>query len=680
MMQVRKWWIASASLFLLASCGTDPFPKNGYLKVEKPKEAPVIPPPFVIDVPEVVSFKEGTEGEFSFQASVPAPGISLVSISGLPEGAKFLENSMKVIWTPSFTAANSESDPGVIVKEYPIRITLRSSFDKITTVSRSVTLLVRDSLRSLTIKAADNFNFKEGKLYRKNFFVESTDFPNGPFEFSANNLPSGAFIEKDSEDPRHFVLVYAPDFSVATISDSYFQLYGHYKAFKDVVFRAIAPRGNTSLPAELRVFDTRQSPRVSAPAKITQVGPVNFTLTAEDLNFETEPEVTLEGEPAFGVPAISVIQDTSTNPSEKKTSGAFNFDWANIPNSKMGATERIKFKACVFKSLPRGQKQLCSRFAVDVTFSGVAHGAPLVDRTSWPVATTQYVRVGETITVPVSIKDAEASEWVGEVNIFPESLRNEVSWKDGELVVATQTVGVKPFTLIAQSKYGVTRVEHFVVDALPASWSPTLLLGDSLSDAELGKTIGLFDRVQVANPVLQTLDTRMTTLRKTLVLTTSTLAKNKSALSQIENVAMNIPQVIVLSPLANTFKGSLATEFSRLGLKFEGRMDALPSPVPALDTFVLKVEGLIKPNEEIRLEGKLTSESKAPAWMSITGNACKTLLSLEKSNPAVSYPVAVLCDRGDDRKILVSGFEWGDAALAPADAKILEKWIKEIFP
>ena len=125
------------------------------------------------------------------------------------------------------------------------------------------------------------------------------------------------------------------------------------------------------------------------------------------------------------------------------------------------------------------------------------------------------------------------SRGMGSVKVFPESMRNMVSFRNGKLLVSANEEGIHQFKVIARSKFGIESAESFTFEALPSGWSSNLALVDRLRSKEVTQNKILFDSLDLANPDFQNLDRRLLSSRTTLILGTEIL-KNPSQLSDIE--------------------------------------------------------------------------------------------------------------------------------------------------
>jgi hypothetical protein len=670
----RLTTLFASTVFLLAACKQNPFPETGRIVQREPdRPAPVVPP-LVLDVPESTEVLEGQVLEIVINASVPAPGKPLVSVQGLPPGAVFSPETMKITWTPGYDAANDVRDANVILRTYPIKLMLSSSEDPVTITSRSTLLVVRDVQQPMTVSVpVDPIMILEGKLHEQTIEVKSVDFPSGPFQLQIKNMPVGVSILRDLTAQNKFKVSYTPSFREVNFKDTS----ASWRDFidKPLEVTAYGPRG-TSITANMtwRIKDVREKALLLAPSKINQGTSVSFTVSAEDPNGEEAPSLSLAPRPGFG---LAELRTESTNVGNAargiNPSTVATFRWTQIPPEKIGTTADVTIRACVKRSM--WAKDLCNDQIVKVTFEQETHRGPVVDRSAFPIGTIKYIRENETERMTLTVRDGEFASTAPSVKINPVS--DEVVWNAGRLEITGKKAGLKQFTLTATSVYGVAQSESFLLEVLPWSWSSVLLFGDSPSNAEVKGTQALFESVQIANPVLQLNDPRLLVLRKSVVIGTSAMIE-PSAVAPMEKQAATVNDVLINTPLVGKLDGSLKDEISKFDVKIGTRVADLTGYT--LD--IASGSGLTRPSDEIKLAGKLTGESATPTPVEskaalFTTAKCKTLLVLKKAGED-DLPVAVSCRRPGKGTLIVAGFEFADIQTSPTDNRIVKKWLASL--
>ncbi len=353
--------------------------------------------------------------------------------------------------------------------------------------------------------------------------------------------------------------------------------------------------------------------------------------------------------------------------------------WNQIPADKVGTTQKLRFRVCVNRY--RWAKDHCTYPEVTVKFDVEQKPAPLIDRTAWPLAQLRYVRQNETFNIALRVTDGEAGGPTPTVTVFPAAMQQEVKWVNHKLVIEPKVAGIRQFNVVATSAFGVVQAESFIYEVLPWSWSKVLVLGESPSDAEVKKTMELFDDAALANPAIQTLDEKLLALRTTLVVGTKSLS-DRTLIAEVEKAAAKIPNVILMTPVLELLEGSLKTELASLKLLLDKRFLDLSGMPGALKDFEVRLDpqsGLTIPSNTIRLGEKLTAESKSPMTLKIdTGSNCKARLNLTHAQLATPLLAAATCKRSNGGSLLISGFEWGDLETSLPDAKIAKKWLSEV--
>ena len=670
------------TLVAISACKQNPLPKDGLILVQEPTKPQPIPPPYVLDNPKSFEFKEGVYTEFTLKATVPSPGKAMVNVEQLPEGATFNTETLTFGWTPPYTAANQSEDPNVLTRTYPVRFVLRSTDDELTSISRETVLVVKDVPRDYKVSfSQENPEVDERKTLTETFAVGSLDFPKGPFKVTIVNMPAGVTLEADKRDPAKFHVSFTPDVTFVNIlTDQQKWKDGKYAYYRTVPIEivAIAPNGISVRDTwRWTVWDTRADAKYSGPKEIQQVPDVNFVIATEDINGETHPSISLDPRPPFGEVKIHNEYNDVKGDGVSYPVTLSSFKWNKIPDDKIGTEYDLGIKVCVKSS--KFSSNHCRRHTVNVKFDPTHQPAPDVYRQDWPLAKVLYLKEKKSERVNVRVRDENS---YAKVEIFPESIREEVSWDRDQLTITPKSTGLRQFNLVATSKYGISTSESFVFEALPWSWHPVLVLGDSHVDEEVLAAIDFFDEVNVVNPLLQPLDERMLSLRSTLIIGTSAL-KQEGALATIESASSKIKNILVMSPLLKNLEGELGKEIKDNQLSFAGRYTSFPGPLPEVekvDVVPAKLGSLTQPSSPIHLKGKLTGESFDPMILLVDDrSSCKKALQLE--DPKIEEPltVSVICRRKGNGKLLVSGVEWGDIQpTSISESKIVKKWLTEL--
>ncbi len=665
--------LLAVTVLLVGACKQNPFPETGRIVQREPQKPEPVVPPLILDVPDSVEVLEGQQMEFAIGATVPKPGRPLLTVQGLPAGAVFDPATLKVKWNPDYTAANEERDQGVIVKVYPVHLMLSSSEDPVTITQRNFSIIVRDVARPITVNIPSTpIELQEGKSFEMDIEVKSEDYPNGPFDPQIKNMPVGTTISRDLTNPSRFKVNFTPSFREVSVNE----IFSSFRAFVDRSMEVsfFGPRGSSvTVPMVWRINDVREKPIVLVPTSISQGTSASFSISAEDPNGEEPPSLKLAPRPAFG---LSDLKTETTNPGNAargvNPSIVSTFRWTQIPPEKIGKTENVNFQACVKRS--RWVKDTCTTHTVAITFEAEKHLPPIVDRGEFPLGTVRYVREKENLFIKLPVRDAETATSNPSVVVKGS---DEVTWKSGILTAQFKKAGLKQFSVLATSVYGVTQVESFLVEVLPWSWSSVVLFGEGPSDPEVKSATAFFDSVQVANPALQLSDPRLLVLRDSAYLTTGAFAE-PSLFKAIESAAATARNVFISTPMVAKLEGVLKDELAALEVK-------VGTPVADLTGYALEVVPGTKftaPTDPISLQGKLTAVSKNPVSVTyggkiVVGKVCEDVLVLKKAGEA-DVPVAVACPRRNKGLIVVAGFEFGDIQTGLSDTKIVKKWLTDV--
>ncbi len=661
---------------VIAGCKQNPFPTDGRLvQGELPKLAPALPP-LILEFPEQESLyvHEGQKLEFTLGATVPAPGLPIVEIQGMPPGATYDDATRLFRWIPGFNAANDPRDTTMIVRPYTIRFSLSSSENRTTVTSRSMMIVVRDVPQnvSMPLPPAPVILY-EGKVHEQQVTVFSSDYPQGPFDLQIENMPVGVEIHRDLTNLAKFKIRYTPSFrEVNVLTNTSYSIPPSVE--KAITLTAFGPRGiNVSGKMTWKILDERQFPTTLLPTKVTQGTSAGFVISAEDVNGEVPPTIIMSPKPTFGIAELK--EETRGVGNAVKginPSVVYSFRWTQIPPDKIGTTQKVRFATCVQQS--RNSKSFCKTNEVAISFENETHEPPIIDRTLFPLGTVRYVREQEKITIPVRVRDGEFSTTPPIVKVLPSTLANEVKWANGQLEITGRKAGLKQITLEATSVFSVVKSETFLVEVLPWSWSSVLLFGEGPTDPEVRASSALFESAQVANPVLQLSDPRLTVLRKTVFMGTTALAE-PSAIGPMEKLAADITDVVISTPLAGKLEGALGDEMDAIGVRVGNRL----ADITGYTLEVAPASGLTLPSSPIKLNAGLTGESERPAPVDynggLFGTACRSLLFLTKAGET-PIPVVQSCKRTAGGRLIVAGIEFGDIVTSPADSRLVKTWLK----
>lgn len=690
-MKTRNFSFAAVGLMALAvvglsACRQNPYPdlKGGTLQPSKPQEPWVVAPPFSVEMDsDTLEFTEGQTGVYKLVGHVPN-GNPVVTFSGLPTGATYDPKNGELKWTPDFSAGSDPQDPTVQSRTYKVTGKVRSDLDPVTSNDFGFLIVVKNVPREFRFNVISGqvFHLKEGVAYKQTLKLVNADFPNGGFRVSSKNLPLGATLAVDPVTPTDITLSFTPPVGFTQLRKNgaayapRCQLTNLYCETVEVELAATDPAGEmTVTKIKWEIEDVRQSPQLVAPDNVADDLDVTLYLTATDLNAEVAPVLSLEGMAPFGTLTFKDV--TAASGGTPAFSSVTEMRWTDIPADKLGTTQILKVKACAY-STPTTQTQ-CTTKVVNVNLAGGAHKAPEVDRAKWAFTDRLFFKVGDTVRVPLPVKDAEGNPLAPSVRVEPASAGAEVKWQADELVVTPKTAGLKQFIVTATSAFGVVNSQGFMFEALPANWSSVLIVGDPLRNKEVDAWKTMAGGGDVVSPEAA-LDERTLALRRVMIVTTTALDATES-LPALEAAAATVPSVVIASPLLGSLNSGLATEMTTLGVIEKGRFSNLGYSAPGnwnLKSGIMPV-GYSRPINAVSLTGTLTSESDDPMSLDLkTGSSCKKVMTFSTAAGQESVEL-VRCERGGGKgAMVVIGFEPGDLKFTGTDSALPAKWFKEL--
>jgi hypothetical protein len=664
------------SVFALAgfgACEQNPYPKmGGRLVLEEDKPDPVVAP-FSIQVDSVVNCVEGKACSIPVAGRVPNGGKPILRFENLPKGAAYDEAAGIIAFQPDFDVVDVAKDPTQTNANFVVSVQLRSDADPIVTARRTFTISVKNVYRPFRI-VYDNPMPRtiEGTKLVQKVTVSSDDFPNGPFVPTLKDQPAGTTVK--TLTPNQFLVEFTPNHFYVNTTDVLEG--GRYVKKSTVSFIATAPTG-FSTPAQTSdwtIVDDRKAPFVSSPKELQQGPIVDFTIRAEDLNGERPPVIQVDTNVPFGRLTATRVETVPAVPGVTLPSTLFSVKWEDIPYDRIGQTHEISALICG-PSAPRADT-ICVRHPTKVTITGNKHLPPLVNRASWPLSQLQYVKVGQSLRVPFAATDAENSALPVAVTVEPASMARVVSYANGALTVTPTATGIQQFSLKITSQFHQSTVEGFLFEALPSTWSDTVVLTGANPSTEAADLQAFLPRAEILSALYQLKDERSLKLRRTLIVTTSALA-TPNALPAIEAAGASVPNVLIVSPLA-AMAGRLTTELRNFGIDVRGRLTGSP-----LTDYTLLVEsgsGYDMPRQAVTLAGAATSESSSPAILDLgRSTGCRRLFSLVKTG-VPNTPVGVTCKRSGANagSLTAVGFEFSDLVLSPTDRAVVGSWMEKI--
>jgi len=661
---------------LFVGCDEDPYPAGEGVIVRTPtlEEEPL--PELSLAVDDVIEFREGRKGTYLIRGAVAEPGEPIIAVEDLPAGASFDEETNIITWIPDHFAGNDPNDPGIKSRIYPITVELRSSEDDFRAVRKQVNLFVHDVPQVITINTARSGSVDEGKTFSSTFTIENEDYPDGPFKVLLNDMPPNMDLIADKDDPTKFTMEFKPDFFHVNRSTD-----GDDVEYKGVIFVSNPANHIEEKAFNITVRDIRLDSKLVAPKELVQGLDVSVQVAAYDLNKEVTPKITLLGgsadRPQFGDFEFEVVN------SEENYSSVLNVTWKDIPPARNGETHTLNFKACVLSF--SGSYNNCTTSSTKVTFVVRDRKAPRITRSAWPVDELIYIDFDKEISRRVLITDMEDTSLTPKVEIFPEEMRQYVSWRNGSLTAKFDKPGVFQFNVKATSDYNMSSTESFILEVFPKEREETLIFADSTRDPEVIFYKSRFKNIQMMNPAIQQINPRNISGRDRLIITSSTLL-DKSIQDKVMAAIDKIDNVIIASPLIE----NLPKEFyDRLVNKYDmspiGRLSQIPN-APKLENAKFHfTQHFDVPTETIGLMGTASSASVDPiifnGGLYDTEKNCKGVLGVSETdiNPFIIGLSCKRTERSGGGRVSILGTEWADLKTSVDDEEIPAKWFETLL-
>ena len=140
-------------LVALGGCSSDPLPGGtGDIVTVRPGPEPLKVAPFGLEVGDLLLFNADQMASYEIKAW--APGLSLVTVSGLPEGAAFLPAENRVVWAPSQQAAQDPQDPAAKFRMYKVHFEVSGTGSADAFIEKDVFFSARQSNQALQLQLA----------------------------------------------------------------------------------------------------------------------------------------------------------------------------------------------------------------------------------------------------------------------------------------------------------------------------------------------------------------------------------------------------------------------------------------------------------------------------------------------------------------------------------------------
>jgi len=655
------------SSLLFVGCNQDPYPTEGTLRVTEPIEADEPLPPLTLKLDDVVGFKEGRFRKYKIRVEVEEPGVPIVTVKGLPEGAEFNAEDFTISWRPTYFDGNDPNDPTIKQQIYPIQVTLRSTALPKDAEVKRMSLLVEDIPQIIDIQTNRSGSVDEGKKFTEIITIKNVDYPQGPFKVVTKGMPSNTEVKELA--PDKFELSFSPDYFHVN------RKVGRNKRYQGKIIVANPANHLEEKDFPITVNDVRRETKIVAPEELIQGLDVSIQVSSYDLNREVAPEIELlSRRPNFGTFETKLIKD------EKSFNSALNISWKDIPPAYNGTKQTLRFRSCVLDS--SGNMNNCEEDETKIKIVVRDRTPPSISRTDWPTNELIYLGFDEKLEKRLTVKDREDPKLQPKVEIFPESLRKYVSWRNNRLNMQFKEAGVFQFNVIATSDYNMSSAESFIVEVFPENRNGVLLFADSTRDPEVVFYRSTFGTMDIMNPAIQDVSLRNISDRKTLVITTSTLL-DKSYSDKIQEAIDKIDNIVIATPLIDNlpekFLKTLVEEYDLFPI---GRLSQQPN-IPGLDKMkFVTTSQFAKPKGDIGLKGTTSEESKDPMLFNgglfDTNKNCKGIVGISATgnNP---LPIGLACKRKNGGRITVMGTEWADLLVGEDDKEIPVKWFNTML-
>jgi hypothetical protein len=221
-----------------------------------------------------------------------------------------------------------------------------------------------------------------------------------------------------------------------------------------------------------------------------------------------------------------------------------------------------------------------------------------------------------------------------------------------------------------------------VVEVFPETRGTVLLLSDSSRDKEVQFYRKHFKSVEVVNPFLQELGTRLLSGRDTLVVGTSVLVDTESR-AAVQLAANSIRNIVIASPLIKNLPTGLYKQITDdFKVTVVARYLDIPGAPNLKDmSFVTRVDFDV-PKAAIYLGQNASTESASPMIFStgVDTNNCDDVLEVADALKLNRYKIGIICDRPGSGRLALLGTEWADLKATDADdANMPTEWLKTML-
>lgn len=658
----------------LVGCNSNPYPKDGEITRTPERNPWELRPALGIDAPDLMSFKEGSEGFYRVAVRVPA-GEPVLVWEGLPDGIVYDQVKGELKWVPDFNAANDPSDASVRSRQYPVNLILSSTADRITSIRKTILMQVQDTPRPVVISGLRaDYSVNEGQSVEvTRFDVSSADFSSNDISISLKNNSQGLSFERGDRSGQ-WVLKAQYGFETARVGTC--SSWNCEREIKDTIV-AMGPDGRrTEMAITIEVKDVRRNVTASVPASFDVTGDFKFTFSAVDPNQEIAPLVRVSKAPDLGVFEIKrIVTNNFLNPQYEAT---YELSWSQIPPTAVGQVFQATLELCNSRVTTTPGTSNCTTQVVQLNVLEREVALPTIARGDWDISRVKYIQHNNAFTHRLTIGAGRSGLNILSVSALSSDKGDEVSINGGNVRILSQKPGLKSLNVSVMNSVGGIANEVFLYEVMPQSWSQNILIGANAPVAEfeaLEKVLAGSNREYRGG---MNLDARALFMRRTVLAGTHSMML-PGAMDDLGFFAKNLNRVVIMSPALEKLPAEIVSELRAQNVFIAGR-SSTDADFNLSRVLVTPAARLGAPKDVVSLSGKLTSESKDPTLFAVlSASSCEKIFTLVLPTAIPKeYVAGVSCRRANGGRLVVLGFELADLAFTQQDASMLEQWIKRI--
>ena len=662
------------AFLVLVGCNSNPYPKDGEITRTPERNPWELRPALGIDAPDLMSFKEGSEGFYRVAVRVPS-GDPVIVWEGLPDGIVYDQVKGELKWVPDFSAANDPSDASVRSRQYPVNLILSSTTDRITSIRKTILMQVQDTPRPVVISGLRaDYSVNEGQSVEvTRFEVASADFSSNDISISLKNNSQGLSFERGDRSGQ-WVLKAFYGFDTARVGTC--SSWNCEREIKDTLV-AMGPDGRkTESPITLKVKDVRRNVTASVPASFDVTGDFKFTFNSVDPNQEIAPLVRISKSPELGVFEIKrIVTNNFLNPQYEAT---YELSWSQIPPTAVGQVFQATLELCNSRVSSSPGTTNCTTQAIQLNVLEREVALPTIARGDWEISRVKYIQHNSAFTHRLTIGSGRNGLNILSVSALSSDKEDEVTINGGNVRILSQKPGLKSLNVSVMNSVGGIANEVFLYEVMPQSWSQNILIGANAPVAEfeaLEKVLGTSNREYRGG---MNLDARALFQRRTVFAGTHSMML-PGAMDDLSFFAKNLSRVVIMTGALEKLPAEIVSELRAQNVFIAGR-SSTDADFNLQKVLVTPAARLGSPKDVVSLSGKLTSESQDPSLFAVlSSSSCEKIFTLVLPTAIPKeYVAGVSCRRANGGRLVVLGFEMADLAFTEQDAPMLEQWLKRI--